>query len=434
MRVRWRIFGFMFAFAFLAYLQRQASTIAAERMMPELGFSQLQFGFLFWAFMLGYTLLQLASGVYGQRWGPRWMFFGASIVAALAVLATPLAPFVAAGTVLFGVLLVAQLVLGIAQAPVFPVASGIFEAWFPKQRWALVQGLESVGQNLGAALAPPMIATIMHSFGWRPAVAAVALVAIPFIALWVWYGRDTPAEHPRVSQIELAELGDDHTAADRSIDWRRLRRLLANRDVLTITASYTIMNYVFYLLSVWSFLYLVQERHFTVLEGGWLAAGPPLAAALGAGAGGKIAETLCARYGSRWGFRLVPLVALPVSGICLAAAVTVQNGYWAAAAMSAAFGSIELVEGPAWAAVMNVARDDTMAATGILNTGGCIGGLVGVPIVAYLSGERMWTAAIVIGAVAALVSGLAWLAADPSRRFDAAPDAAVAAAASQGVS
>jgi len=28
--------------------------------------------------------------------------------------------------------------------------------------------------------------------------------------------------------------------------------------------------------SCWCFLYLVQERHFTLLEGGWLAAAPPI--------------------------------------------------------------------------------------------------------------------------------------------------------------
>src|SRR5256885_14569642 len=47
--------------------------------------------------------------------------------------------------------------------------------------------------------------------------------------------------------------------------------LLQNRDVLLLTVSYLCMNYVFYLLANWCFLYLVQERHITVLESGWLA-------------------------------------------------------------------------------------------------------------------------------------------------------------------
>ncbi len=53
---------------------------------------------------------------------------------------------------------------------------------------------------------------------------------------------------------------------------------MRDRDVLLLTGSYTCMNYVFYLIANWCFLYLVQERHFTLLEGGWLASAPPLAA------------------------------------------------------------------------------------------------------------------------------------------------------------
>ncbi len=64
-------------------------------------------------------------------------------------------------------------------------------------------------------------------------------------------------------------------------------KLLKNRDVLVLALSYLCMNYVFYLLSTFVFLYLVQERHFTLLESGWLASVPPLAAAAGCGVGGR---------------------------------------------------------------------------------------------------------------------------------------------------
>ncbi len=67
---------------------------------------------------------------------------------------------------------------------------------------------------------------------------------------------------------------------------------------------------------------------------------------------------------------------------------------------------------------MYIARADTMAATGALNTGGNIGGLIGIPIVAYLSGHGMWTTAFFIGSGFALASGIAWLGVDATRRFD----------------
>jgi len=187
-----------------------------------------------------------------------------------------------------------------------------------------------------------------------------------------------------------------------------------------LSFSYICMNYVFYLIANWCFLYLVEERHFSNIAGGWLAVAPPLAAAAGAGIGGKLASDVCARFGIRWGFRLVPLVALPTAGALLLLTVNLSNPYGAVIALALCYAIVELTEGSYWAATMFVARADTMSATGILNTGGNIGGLVGIPIVAYLSGHGAWTAAFVIGTLFALVGAAAWLGIDATQPFDSA--------------
>ena len=64
----------------------------------------------------------------------------------------PLAPRVLTGTTLFAVLLTAQFLLGASQGPIFPVSSGVFEAWFRRSHWALAQGLQSMRRSLGAAV------------------------------------------------------------------------------------------------------------------------------------------------------------------------------------------------------------------------------------------------------------------------------------------
>jgi ACS family glucarate transporter-like MFS transporter len=275
-----------------------------------------------------------------------------------------------------------------------------------------------MGLQLAAAVTPPLIAYLMDAFGWQWALIWPALPALALIAVWAWYGRNTPAEHPAVTPEELAELGADSVAQiQTAISWRRLRLLLGNRSILLLTFSYICMNYVFYLIANWCFLYLVQERHFSILEGGWLAAAPPLAAAVGAGIGGKLAVDLCARFGFRWGFRLTPLLSLPTAGALLLVTVHASNPYVAVATVALCYAVVELTEGSYWAATMFVARVDTMTATGVLNTGGNIGGLIGIPIVAYLSGHGAWTAAFVIGTLFALIGAAAWLGIDATRPF-----------------
>jgi MFS transporter, ACS family, glucarate transporter len=415
-RVRWWIFLYLFGFGFVAYFQQRGITVASYQMMPQLHLTQEQIGWLLWWMLLGYTALQFPGGVIGQRVGARWMLVIISLLAFAATLGTPLLPLLLTGGALVAALLAAQLLLGASQGPIFPVCAGVFETWFPARQWPLVQGLQSMGLQLGAALTPPLIASLMSSFGWQRALAWSSLPVLALIGGWAWYGRDTPAEHPSVTQAELAELGPQAAErVDQAISWQRVWELMRNRDVLALTASYICMNYVFYLLANWSFLYLVQERHFTVLEGGWLASTPPLAAAIGAGVGGQLASVFGERYGVRNGLRIIPLLSLPAAGVLQLAAVFAANPYLAVVALALCFAAVELNEGPYWAAIMHVGRSDAMAAGGLLNTGGNFGGLICTPIVAYLSGHQAWTPAFLIGTGFAAVSAALWLVVDPTR-------------------
>jgi MFS transporter, ACS family, glucarate transporter len=410
LRIRWRIFSLLFGFGFLAYLQQKSITVAAERMMPELHLTQVQIGWIEWAFVLGYGLFQLPGGIFGQRQGARRTFVIIGLGAFFATVATPLVPYWFSGAWLFAGLLFLQLLLGCSQAAIFPISAGVFEVWFPPRRWAFVQGLQTMGLGLGAALTPPLIASLMSEMGWQHALLWASLPAVILISVWAWYGRNTPRQHPSVSAQELTEIGDQSSApVDTHIDFKRLMNILTNRNVLLLAGSYLSMNYSFYLLSNWVFLYLVQERHFSVLESGWLASVPPLAAAAGAGIGGVITGALCQRFGSRWGYRLMPLIAMPIAGALLLLSVSATNPYWAVGGLAMCFAAVELNEGAYWGAAMNVGGGDTMAVSGVMNTGGNLGGIIGIPIVAYLSGQHMWRTAFFIGAACSLATAIAWL-------------------------
>jgi MFS transporter, ACS family, glucarate transporter len=273
--------------------------------------------------------------------------------------------------------------------------------------------------NIGAAVTPPLIVLLERGFGWQ---GALLWIGVPTLALalgWVWYGRDRPREHPAVTREELRELDTADEVAP-PLTLKRLLHVAADRDVLLLAVSYMCMNYVFYLLQNYSFLYLIDERHFTALEGGFLAMLPPVGAGVGSVIGGVLGDRFARRYGARRGYRLAPLVALPTAGALLLLAANVNSAYVAVAMLAFAYGAVEVTEGPYWAATMRVARADTMAATGVLNTGGNLGGVVGIPIVTYFWGHGAWTAAFATGTVFALVAAGLWLLVDPDRHASAA--------------
>jgi dipeptide/tripeptide permease len=96
--------------------------------------------------------------------------------------------------------------------------------------------------------------------------------------------------------------------------------------------------------------------------------------------------------------------------------VNISNAYLALAALALAYLVVELTEAAYWGGIMVVAQADCMSASGVLNTGGNVGGLIGIPIVAYLSGSGHWSAAFALGAVFALVGTLLWFGIDAERQ------------------
>jgi nitrate/nitrite transporter NarK len=229
------------------------------------------------------------------------------------------------------------------------------------------------------------------------------------VLAWHQYAQDDPTGHRSIGPREMAELRGNPPRSVHRVTGAELLNLLFDRRIALLTLSYFLMNYVFYLVTFWCFLYLVQERHFTVLEGGGLASLPFVCAAVAAGAGGRLCDALNARYGVRWGMRLVPLLALPISACFLVVTGAVSRPYLAVVSLCLAFAFSELTEGTYWAATMRAAPRHVMPATALLNMGGNLGGVVATPTIAALSEAHRWSSIFALGAMLAVLASLVML-------------------------
>ena len=59
------------------FIDRMNISIAAKYIMPEYGLTEIQIGWIFSAFVLGYALVQIPGGWLGDRFGPRRVMCGA---------------------------------------------------------------------------------------------------------------------------------------------------------------------------------------------------------------------------------------------------------------------------------------------------------------------------------------------------------------------
>jgi ACS family glucarate transporter-like MFS transporter len=409
--VRWQILALLCLISLLAYVYKQNVSIAGLAIRTELGLNDLQLSWVISSAIWGYALFQLPGGLFGQVVGPRLALTAILVLWSIFTMLSGVLPgtvFTSATSIFVG-LLVLRFLLGASQGPLFPIVGGTVAAWFPVSRWAFPNGLSSGALNVGAAMTGPLIAWLMVTLGWRESLYLVAPFGLALAALWWWYARDDPSEHPRISPAELTLIREGRPRQAAALPRGTCARLLKNRDVLLLTLSYMCMNVVFYIFFSWFFIYLVDVRGFDALEGGFLAALPWIVGAVGATAGGEVCDRLCKRLGPRWGCRIPGIAGLLAVAVLLFFGAGAPNAYLAIALLSLCFAGNQFTEGAYWEGTTYVSGRYATAACGVLNTGGNLAGIVATPMVPLLKDEFGWFAALASGSVFAVIGAVLWL-------------------------
>ena len=408
--VRFRILGVLFVMCFVNYLLRNNLSIAIPSIQREFSFSNAEIGWILGSFNFSYALLQIPGGIFGQIYGPRRALTYIALSWGVLTFLTGFIPtlMAASATGVMVSLFVTRLLLGATNAPIFPVIGGTFARWFPEGGWGFPNGATSVGLALGQAAIGPIVTLLIVHFGWRGSFYVFAPLGLLIGAWWYWYARDRPAQHPAITAEEVRLIEGDRPQEPALRERGGWRHMLVHRDVLLIAASYFCMNYVFYMFAQWLFIYLVESRGFSLLEGGWLYVLPFATGAVLAGVGGLVCDALCKRLGPNWGCRLPAMTGLTLVAIFLIAGVYASNPYLAVGLLSLCFGFTQFTEGAFWSASTYVAGPNTSAATGVMNTGGNAAGFL-APVVGVMVDHLGWLATLASGSVFALTGASLWL-------------------------
>jgi len=418
-RVRWLVLALVCLMSFVAYVLRSSLSVAGVSMMPDLGLSELQLGMILSAAAWGYGIFQMPGGLFGEAFGARRAMTWLTLSWGLLTLATGLVPGRAtlpAGATL-GLLMLLRFAMGAAQAPLYPVTSGVSLArWFPPRDWGFANGLGSTALTLGSAAAAPGIAWVVGATGWRGSF----LLTAPLGALmaWIWWRlyRESPAEDPRANASERELIASDRppSAAPAAGVWKAAIR---DRDVLAITMSYFCTCYVFYLFFNWFYYYLVDVRGLSAQAGGYFTGAQWIVGAITAAVGGSLGDRLARRLGPRRGYRVTVVGGLLVCAPLLVAGALAKNAVAAVTLLSLSFGATQLIDGPYWAAAMRIGGAHGAVTTGLMNTGGNVVGGFGALLVPLVARRFGWPAAISTGALFALLAAVLWIGIRADRTF-----------------
>src|SRR5205807_3192693 len=102
------------------------------------------------------------------------------------------------------VLLIAiRFLFGAGEAGAVPNAARIIKLWFPLAERGRTQGWFQAAMHVGGALAPMVAAAIIASqAGWRGSFLLFGVVGLVWAAIFYWWFRDVPADHPAVNRAE----------------------------------------------------------------------------------------------------------------------------------------------------------------------------------------------------------------------------------------
>ena len=211
---RWTICALLFFATTINYIDRQIFSLLAPDLQREIGWNEIEYGYIVTAFQAAYAAGLFISGRLMDRFGTRRGF--ATIISAWSVAA--MAHALARSAFGFGA---ARFALGLGESGNFPASIKTVAEWFPKTERALATGIFNAGANIGAVVAPAVVPFIAIHYGWRAAFIFTGAIGFAWLILWLLlYQR--PEIHPRLSKKELAYIQSDPPDAVEEIGWGRL--------------------------------------------------------------------------------------------------------------------------------------------------------------------------------------------------------------------
>lgn len=211
---RWTIVALLFFATTINYIDRQVLGILAPLLQDEIGWNEIEYGYIVTAFQAAYALGMLLMGRVMDKFGTKHGYTLALIVWSIAAMAHAWARSVIGFAA-------ARFMLGLGEAGNFPAAIKTVAEWFPKKERALATGIFNGGSNVGAIIAPLTVPWIALTYGWQEAFIITGAIGFIWIVFWyIFYEK--PEKQKRLSKTELAYIQSDPPDPPVRIPWSSL--------------------------------------------------------------------------------------------------------------------------------------------------------------------------------------------------------------------
>lgn len=358
---------------FLFFVDRVSISTVGPLIKADLKISNTQLGLAFSAFAIPYALFQLIGGWIGDRLGPRLTLV---ICCTIVGLSTALTGAITGLASLF----LLRLALGFGEGAGFPTATRAMASWTPQGNWGFAQGIVHSFARIGNAITPPIVAGLLQFSSWRGSFLILGSVSLLWPLAWVWYFRDDPHRHPAMTPEILKTLPVRSGSAVRKVPWLRLAR-----HVLPVTMVDFCYGWTLWLFLTWIPAFFYENYHLNLQSSALFSGGVLFAGVIGDTLGGVISDRLLRKTGSLTiARRSVIVTGFLGAFVFLIPVVLFHDLTIAAVCLALAFFFAELIVGPIWSVPMDIAPRYAGTASGMMNFGFGVAGLVSPSSFGYL--------------------------------------------------
>jgi ACS family glucarate transporter-like MFS transporter len=418
-RIRWVLVVCITFMAAIFFVDRVNVSIAGHSIAQAYHLTDVQLGWIFSAFFMGYGLFQIPAGWLADRLGPRLtLTMGAVWWAAFTALTAGFPAGIAQG---FLIIFSVRFLLGVGESVVFPSSNRWVANWIPTTERGLANGLIFAGVGAGSAFAPPILRYSLVHLGWRASFWICGVLGLAAGAAWYAMARNHPDQHSGLNDAERKLIRQGIPQRDPleapKLSWSAM---LGSKDVWALTLSYFCFCYTPTIFFTWFFKYLTQVRGLNLNAASYYTMLPFLAMSLGSAVGGWIADIVCRHFGRGWGRCGVAAIGMVGAGLFIAAALHVSTAGAASIILAAGAGSLYLAQSAYWALSADYGKGSAGSLSGFMNMVGQAGGAVAAISTPLIAAHFGWTLSFLTAAGLCVLGAALWLVINPNRSLTSA--------------
>jgi MFS family permease len=218
----------------IAFIDRTNISLALPRISHDLNLDPRQAGTVAGIFFWGYLALQIPGGHLAKHWSPKK--FISVLLSAWSLFA------VGCGLArTYHELLLLRLLLGVAESGVFPATLVLLSHWFSRGERARANAMWLLCLPGAVILSSPFSGWMLDHWGWRIMLVAEGALPLAWLAIWLVFIQDHPAEAHWLPQAEreslVATLQAEAAELERSESVPYLRALM-RPQVFILAAIY----------------------------------------------------------------------------------------------------------------------------------------------------------------------------------------------------